>query len=60
VRACWRHAAHLAATVHPRVRAEAGELVQRQQFGISDWTVLDEWVGRASAMPDIAKVIVLR
>lgn len=35
-------------------------LAQRQQrFGVSYWTVFDEWVGRSSAMPDIAKVIAL-
>jgi probable F420-dependent oxidoreductase len=32
---------------------------RRQRFGVSYWTVFDEWVGRASAMPDIAKVIAL-
>lgn len=38
----------------------AETLVQRQQrFGVSYWTVFDEWVGRPSAMPDIAKVIAL-
>src|SRR3954468_8319262 len=38
----------------------AEALVERQQrFGVSYWTVFDEWVGRASAMPDIAKVIAL-
>jgi probable F420-dependent oxidoreductase len=38
----------------------AETLVARQQrFGISYLTVFDEWVGRASAMPDIAKVIAL-
>jgi probable F420-dependent oxidoreductase len=38
----------------------AEALVQRQQqFGVSYWTVFDEWIGRESAMPDIAKVIAL-
>jgi probable F420-dependent oxidoreductase len=38
----------------------AETLVQRQQrFGVSYWTVFDAWVGRESAMPDIAKVIAL-
>jgi len=38
----------------------AEALVERQQrFGVSYWTVFDEWAGRASAMPDIAKVIAL-
>jgi probable F420-dependent oxidoreductase len=38
----------------------AEALVERQyRFGVSYWTVFDEWVGRASAMPDIAKVIAL-
>ncbi len=38
----------------------AETLTQRQaQFGVSYWTVFDEWVGRQSAMPDIAKVIAL-
>jgi probable F420-dependent oxidoreductase len=32
---------------------------RQQQFGVSYWTVFDEWVGRESAMPDIAKVIAL-
>ena len=32
---------------------------RRQRFGVSYWTVFDEWVGRPSAMPDIAKVIAL-
>ena len=32
---------------------------RRQRFGVSYWTVFDEWVGRESAMPDIAKVIAL-
>ncbi|MCV7223166.1 LLM class F420-dependent oxidoreductase [Mycolicibacterium elephantis] len=36
----------------------AETLVARQQrFGVSYWTVFDEWVGRSSAMPDIAEVI---
>jgi len=38
----------------------AEALVKRQhRFGVSYWTVFDEWVGRASAMSDIAKVIAL-
>ena len=38
----------------------AEALVERQQrFGVSYWTVFDEWIGRQSAMPDIAKVIAL-
>lgn len=38
----------------------AEELVERQQrFGVSYWTVFDEWAGRESAMPDIAQVIAL-
>ncbi|HEX3546680.1 MAG TPA: LLM class F420-dependent oxidoreductase [Mycobacterium sp.] len=38
----------------------AETLAQRQgRFGVSYWTVFDEWTGRASAMPDIAKVIAL-
>jgi probable F420-dependent oxidoreductase len=38
----------------------AESLVQRQQqFGVNYWTVFDEWVGRASAMPDLTKVIAL-
>jgi probable F420-dependent oxidoreductase len=38
----------------------AEALVERQQrFGVSYWTVFDEWVGRESATPDIAKVIAL-
>jgi hypothetical protein len=33
-------------------------LVERQQrFGVSYWTVFDEWAGRSSAMPDLAEVI---
>jgi probable F420-dependent oxidoreductase len=36
----------------------AESLVERQQrFGVSYWTVFDEWIGRESAMPHIAKVI---
>lgn len=30
---------------------------RRQRFGVSYWTVFDEWVGRESAMADITKVI---
>jgi probable F420-dependent oxidoreductase len=38
----------------------AEAIVERQlRFGVSYWTVMDEWVGRESAMPDIAKVIAL-
>jgi probable F420-dependent oxidoreductase len=38
----------------------AEALAERQQrFGVSYWTVFDEWVGRESAMPHIAKVIAL-
>jgi probable F420-dependent oxidoreductase len=38
----------------------AEALVERQhRFGVSYWTVFDEWVGRESAMPDFAKVIAL-
>lgn len=38
----------------------AETLTERQQrFGVSYWTVFDEWAGRNSAMPDIAKVIAL-
>jgi probable F420-dependent oxidoreductase len=38
----------------------AEALVERQRrFGVSYWTVFDEWIGRESAMPDIAKVIAL-
>jgi probable F420-dependent oxidoreductase len=38
----------------------AEALADRQQrFGVSYWTVFDEWPGRESAMPDIAKVIAL-
>jgi probable F420-dependent oxidoreductase len=38
----------------------AESLAERQRrFGVSYWTVFDEWVGRKSAMPDIAKVIAL-
>jgi probable F420-dependent oxidoreductase len=32
---------------------------RQQRFGVSYWTVFDEWAGRASAMPDMAKVIAL-
>lgn len=32
---------------------------RRDRFGISYWTVFDEWPGRASALPDIAEVIKL-
>ncbi|MBO0677178.1 TIGR03621 family F420-dependent LLM class oxidoreductase [Mycolicibacterium sp. S2-37] len=36
----------------------AETLVQRQQrFGVSYWTVFDEWAGRPSAMSDMAEVI---
>ena len=34
-------------------------MARQQRFGVSYWTVFDEWVGRESAMPDIAKVIAL-
>jgi probable F420-dependent oxidoreductase len=38
----------------------AEALVERQRrFGVSYWTVFDEWIGRESAMPDLAKVIAL-
>jgi probable F420-dependent oxidoreductase len=38
----------------------AEALAERQRrFGVSYWTVFDEWVGRASAIPDIAKAIAL-
>jgi probable F420-dependent oxidoreductase len=38
----------------------AEALTERQQrLGVSYWTVFDEWAGRESAMPDIAKVIAL-
>ena len=38
----------------------AETLVERhRRFGVSYWTVFDEWVGRTSAMPDIAEVIAL-
>jgi probable F420-dependent oxidoreductase len=38
----------------------AEALVERQRrFGVSYWTVFDEWIGRESALPDIAKVIAL-
>ena len=32
---------------------------RQRRFGVSYWTVFDEWAGRPSAMPDIAKVIAL-
>jgi probable F420-dependent oxidoreductase len=32
---------------------------RQQRFGISYWTVFDEWAGRPSAMPDLAEVIKL-
>ena len=31
--------------------------LRQRRFGVSYWTVFDEWNGRASAMPHIAKVI---
>jgi probable F420-dependent oxidoreductase len=34
-------------------------LERRRRFGVSYWSVFDEWAGRPSAMPDIAKVISL-
>jgi probable F420-dependent oxidoreductase len=34
-------------------------LDRRRRFGVSYWSVFDEWAGRPSAMPDIAKVISL-
>jgi probable F420-dependent oxidoreductase len=34
-------------------------LERRQRFGVSYWSVFDEWAGRPSALPDIAKVIAL-
>jgi probable F420-dependent oxidoreductase len=38
----------------------AETLVERQRrFGVSYWTVFDEWIGRESAMFDIAEVIAL-
>jgi probable F420-dependent oxidoreductase len=38
----------------------AEALAERQQrFGVSYWSVFDEWAGRPSALPDIAKVISL-
>src|SRR4051794_20561138 len=38
----------------------AEHLTERQRrFGVSYWTVFDQWPGRPSAMPDIAKVIAL-
>jgi probable F420-dependent oxidoreductase len=41
--------------------AEMAEtLAQRQhRFGVSYWTVFDEWAGRPSALPDMAEVIAL-
>ncbi|BBY16670.1 LLM class F420-dependent oxidoreductase [Mycolicibacterium litorale] len=30
---------------------------RQQRFGVSYWTVFDEWGGRPSAMPDLAEVI---
>lgn len=30
---------------------------RRRRFGVSYWTVFDEWAGRPSAMPDLAEVI---
>jgi probable F420-dependent oxidoreductase len=32
---------------------------RRERFGVSYWTVFDEWAGRPSAMPDMAHVISL-
>lgn len=32
---------------------------RQRRFGVSYWTVFDEWAGRASAMRDIAEVIAL-
>ncbi|KUI32222.1 oxidoreductase [Mycobacterium sp. IS-1742] len=32
---------------------------RRQTFGVTYWTVFDEWAGRPSAMPDLAQVIAL-
>ncbi|BBZ61394.1 hypothetical protein MMON_26950 [Mycolicibacterium monacense] len=32
---------------------------RRRVFGVSYWTVSDEWAGRPSAMSDLAKVIAL-
>lgn len=38
----------------------AETLVDRQrEFGVSYWTVFDEWAGRPSALPTMAKVIAL-
>ncbi len=38
----------------------AEDLTERQRrFGVSYWSVFDQWPGRPSAMPDIAKVIAL-
>ncbi|MGE2712460.1 TIGR03621 family F420-dependent LLM class oxidoreductase [Mycolicibacterium litorale] len=32
---------------------------RRERFGVSYWTVFDEWAGRPSAMPDLAEVMSL-
>ncbi len=32
---------------------------RRHRFGVSYWTVFDQWAGRPSATPDLAKVITL-
>jgi probable F420-dependent oxidoreductase len=38
----------------------AGALLERRsRFGVSYWSVFDEWAGRPSALSDIAKVIAL-
>lgn len=34
-------------------------LARQREFGISYWTVFDEWPGRSSALPDLAAVIAL-
>ena len=34
-------------------------LERRRRFGVSYWSVFDEWMGRPSALSDIAKVIAL-
>jgi hypothetical protein len=34
-------------------------LERRERFGVSYWSVFDEWAARPSALPDIAKVISL-
>jgi probable F420-dependent oxidoreductase len=34
-------------------------LERRRRFGVTYWSVFDEWAGRPSARPDIAKVIAL-